>query len=69
MCSSDLTLPLTAQRVVKRIITEKAVMDVSPTAGLTVVEIAKGLSKEDLVKATGAKIQFSSKLKLIPDFD
>ncbi|EWH00233.1 hypothetical protein Q427_20600 [Halomonas sp. BC04] len=48
-------LPLTAERCVSRIITDKAVMDVTP-AGLTVVDIAEGLSIAELREATEATL-------------
>ncbi|MCG6657275.1 3-oxoacid CoA-transferase subunit B [Halomonas campisalis] len=48
-------LPLTAAACVSRIITDKAVMDVSP-AGLEAVEIAEGLSVAELRDATGARL-------------
>jgi len=48
-------LPLTASRCISRIITEKAVMDVTPE-GLEVVEIAEGLSIEALREATDATL-------------
>ncbi|CAM3459796.1 3-oxoacid CoA-transferase subunit B [Halomonas lysinitropha] len=48
-------LPLTASRCVSRIITDKAVMDVTP-AGLAVVEIAEGLDPESLRGATEATL-------------
>jgi 3-oxoacid CoA-transferase subunit B len=49
------TLPLTGVRVVNRIITELAVMDVTPT-GLALVERAPGVTVEQIVKATDATL-------------
>jgi len=49
------TLPLTGVQCVNRIITDMAVIDVTPS-GLVVKEIAKGLSFEDVQAATGTTL-------------
>jgi len=49
------TLPLTGVGVVNRIITDLAVMDVTPE-GLKVVEIAPGVTREDLQAKTGVPL-------------
>ena len=49
------TLPLTGVGVVNRIITDMAVMDVTPQ-GLKVVEIASGVTREQLQAATGVPL-------------
>jgi 3-oxoacid CoA-transferase subunit B len=49
------TLPLTGQGVVNRIITERAVMDVT-ASGLRLVEVAKGFTIEDVVNSTEATL-------------
>ncbi len=49
------TLPLTGVAVVDRIITDLAVMDVTP-GGLKVVELADGVSFEAVQKKTGPKL-------------
>ncbi len=49
------TLPLTGKGVVHRIITERAVMDVTET-GLNLVEVASGFTVEDVVNSTEASL-------------
>jgi 3-oxoacid CoA-transferase subunit B len=54
----ECTLPLTGKAVVNRIITDLAVMDVTPQ-GLQVLEIAPGVSREELQEKTGCELKFS----------
>jgi 3-oxoacid CoA-transferase subunit B len=49
------TLPLTGVGVVNRIITDLAVMDVTPQ-GLKVVEVAPGVTREELQSKTGVPL-------------
>lgn len=56
-------LPLTAAGQVDLIITEMAVIAVNPGTGLEVLEIAPGISREELIRATEADLHFSTRLK------
>jgi 3-oxoacid CoA-transferase subunit B len=49
------TLPLTGKGVVDRIITERAVMDVTES-GLRLVEVAKGYTVKDVINSTEANL-------------
>lgn len=51
----ECTLPLTGVGVVNRIITNLGVFDVTPE-GLKIVELADGVSREDVDAATGVKL-------------
>ncbi|WP_248927161.1 3-oxoacid CoA-transferase subunit B [Paenibacillus hamazuiensis] len=49
------TLPLTGKRVVNRIITDRAVIDVTPE-GLRLAEVARGFTASDIERDTGAAL-------------
>jgi len=51
------TLPLTGAGVVNRIITDLCVMDVS-AEGIVVVELAEGVSREEVAKRSGVSLHF-----------
>ncbi|KAJ1976760.1 Succinyl-CoA:3-ketoacid coenzyme A transferase 1, mitochondrial [Dimargaris cristalligena] len=50
----ECSLPLTGKLCVNRIITDKGVFDVDPKEGLTLVELAKGVTVEEVRKLTAA---------------
>lgn len=55
------SLPLTGKKVVSRIITDLCVLDVTPQ-GLKLMELAPGVSVDDIKKATDAPFQVSENL-------
>ena len=57
------TLPLTGKGVVNRIITERAVMDVTDS-GLRLVEVASGYTVGDVVNSTEATLNIDQNVKL-----
>lgn len=58
---NECTLPLTGKNVVDRIVTERAVMDVTDK-GLVLVEVAKGYSVDDIVNSTEPVLHISDQL-------
>ena len=56
------TLPLTGMKVVHRIVTEMAVIDVTPT-GLLLREIAEDTTLEAVQAATGARLEVAADLR------
>lgn len=59
----ECSLPLTGQKVVDRIITDQAVIDVTEN-GLKLVEVAKGYSVQDIVETTEAELIIADEVKL-----
>lgn len=57
------SLPLTGQGVVSRIITDRAVIDVTEE-GLILVEVARGYTVEDILNSTEAALIVSDNVKL-----
>jgi 3-oxoacid CoA-transferase subunit B len=57
-------LPLTGKEVVNRIITDRAVLDVTPD-GLVLAEVAEGYTPEDIQACTEPKLIVSPNLKTI----
>jgi len=57
------SLPLTGKNCVDLIITEKAVFEVDAESGLTLIEIADGVTVQDVVLNTGCLFQVSPALK------
>jgi len=51
----ECTLPLTGRKVVHRIITDLAVLDVAPD-GLKLIERAPGVTIDEIVKSTQAEL-------------
>jgi 3-oxoacid CoA-transferase subunit B len=58
------TLPLTGMKVVDTIVTEMALINVTPK-GLVLEEVAPGVNAEDVQKATEARLTISSDLKVM----
>jgi 3-oxoacid CoA-transferase subunit B len=61
---NECSLPLTGKQVVNRIITDRAVLDVTPD-GLVLVEVAEGYTPEDIQACTEPKLIVSPKVKTI----
>lgn len=59
----ECSLPLTGKNCVDMIITEKAVFDVSKDSGLTLIELAEGVTVEEIISKTGCQFQVSPNLK------
>ena len=55
------TLPLTGTHVVERVITDLGVLDVTP-AGFEVIELADGVTRDQMQRKTGARLCFTARL-------
>jgi len=53
----DCSLPLTGAGVVQRVITDLCVLDITPS-GFEVVELADGVSREQVAQRTEARVHF-----------
>lgn len=60
---SQCTLPLTGKACVDTIITEKGVFDVDMEQGLTLIEIAEGVTVPDIIASTACDFEVSPELK------
>ncbi|MGY1834669.1 3-oxoacid CoA-transferase subunit B [Blastococcus sp. SYSU DS0510] len=60
----ECTYPLTAARVVDRVFTELAVIDVTPR-GLLVREMVTGLTREELQRRTAAPLEFADEVAVL----
>lgn len=56
---TECSLPLTGQAVVHRIITDLCVLDVRPGRPLLLLEVAEGVSIEEVKEKTGAEIEIA----------
>lgn len=67
---NECALPLTGRRVVDRIITDMGVFDCDKQggSGLTLVEIAPGITIDDVRKSTGCNFMVADPLPLMDDF-
>ncbi|CAB3242947.1 unnamed protein product [Arctia plantaginis] len=63
----ECTLPLTGKNCVDMIITEKCVFEVDKEKGLTLTELADGVTVEDIVVSTGCEFNVSPQLKKMGD--
>lgn len=59
----ECTLPLTGQGVVNRIITDRAVIDVTDT-GLKLIEVALGYTVDDIIQSTAPGLVIDENVKL-----
>lgn len=59
----ECSLPLTGKQVVDRIITDRAVIDVTES-GLTLVEVAEGYTVEDVISSTEPELAVSEHVKM-----
>ncbi|XP_030851459.1 succinyl-CoA:3-ketoacid coenzyme A transferase 1, mitochondrial [Strongylocentrotus purpuratus] len=60
---SECNLPLTGRRCVDRVITEMGVFDLDSEKGMTLIEIADGVTIEDIIENTEAEFEVAEDLK------
>ena len=58
----ECTLPLTGARVVKRVITDLCVLDIT-ASGFEVIELAPGVTRDHVERLTGAPLTFSGEAR------
>ncbi|XP_023228283.1 succinyl-CoA:3-ketoacid coenzyme A transferase 1, mitochondrial-like [Centruroides sculpturatus] len=63
------TLPITGQKCIDLIITEKGVFEVDKEKGLTLTEIAEEVTMEEMLNTTGSPFEISSDLKTMGQVD
>ncbi|CAH0627067.1 unnamed protein product [Chrysodeixis includens] len=63
----ECTLPLTGKNCVDMIITEKCVFEVDKEKGLTLTELADGVTVEDVLVSTGCEFNVAPKIKKMGD--
>ncbi|KAK2193966.1 hypothetical protein NP493_4g09039 [Ridgeia piscesae] len=61
---NECNLPLTGTKCVDMIITEKGVFDVDPNKGMTLTELAHGVTVEDVREATGCDFEVMSHFRM-----
>ena len=59
------SLPLTGLKCVKKIVTELGVFEIIPDGGFKIVEIAPGISIDDVKKATEGKLIIEGEIPVI----
>lgn len=61
----ECSLPLTGVKCVKRIVTDLAVLDISPSGGFVLKELAPGVTVEEVQEKTEGQLIVSEDLKII----
>jgi 3-oxoacid CoA-transferase subunit B len=58
----ECTLPLTGLRVVKRVITDLCVLDIT-SSGFEVIQLAPGVTPDQVERQTGATVSFAEAVR------